>query len=237
MLKKILFITGLFFCLIIINVTAQIKTELILRHNIGIGLVYNTLKFSNPQGSGEMIYSPGGGMGIEVGLGFSLNKNIEVYGTMGYHQNLALNSHTSNMRTDRTSFSFNRKTFLFGANYQFRFTEGGRTGLKFGGGGSYNIPGTMSITELNVPRGNFRYGSEFGFHFETGFFHEFKKFAMVYSARYRHLNFDFTGYRQVNNFSSSLYFLTPGNSLSSFRYRSLNASGIDISITFRIKLN
>lgn len=51
----------------ILSTIAQTNPNFILRVNIGIGADYNMLEYDNYNGSGEVAYSPGGGMGIEIG--------------------------------------------------------------------------------------------------------------------------------------------------------------------------
>jgi hypothetical protein len=107
-------------------------------------------------------------------------------------------------------------------------------GLKIGGGGSYNIPGKMSITELNFYYGDVTFYPEFGFHFEMGLFYELNKWVILPSIRYRNLNFH---YRVYDQFIYSSYTGTDNYQRFIEHYiKNVNASGIDLSITLRRKL-
>lgn len=48
---------------------------------------------------------------------------------------------------------FNRTSFFYGINYRFSFNKYNKRGLKIGGGGNYNLPRRMKITELNCEYG------------------------------------------------------------------------------------
>lgn len=223
----------LLFILTVSSIKAQVNYELIIRSNLGIGADYTSLEYSNINSEGELLYSPGGGIGLELGLACLPFKSIEVYSTLGYQQNLALQyQSSSNGETDKTSFSFSRGSILIGANYIYKFSE--KMGLKIGGGGSYNIPGKMSVTELNVDYGKFTFDSEFGFHLETGFFYELKNWKFFPSIRYRNLNFYLKDYNQQINISSRR---AENYEQLLSNIKNLNANGVDLSLTIRRKLN
>ena len=55
------------------------------RYNLGIGASYESLDYNGAQ----VMYSPGGGMGLEAGLGYELLKNLDGYLTAGFQNSIS----------------------------------------------------------------------------------------------------------------------------------------------------
>lgn len=223
--KKSLFFLNFIFILSF-SAVSQIEREFILRANLGIGADYNTLSYNNFSSSGVLAYSSGGGVGIELGLGLFPFKNTEVYSTLGIQNSLAMQYQSSTYGgTYKTSFSFFRTSLLLGANYNISIPAYSKLGLKVGGGGSYNIPGKMTMTEVNVDYGYATFHSQLGFHLELGATYKLKNWTICPSLRYRNLHLSNKTYVHQNTDSDFLSYV-----------KSVNASGVDLSITFRKKL-
>lgn len=229
-LRKQQLLNALFFAILCISSSnAQKRLELSLRTNLGIGAKYETLQFDNADSYGELIYSPGGGIGLELGVGYLLKDHLLTYGAVGYQQNIALQYHSSNYGgTDKTSFFFNKTSLQVGTNYRFKFREKGKFGMLLGGGGSFNLPGKMSITELNFHYGDVTFKPALGLHAETGVFIELKKLILKGSIRLRHLNYKLKNYNQPsdsNTWTTDNYEQFPNY------IQKVNASGGDLSFS------
>lgn len=212
MLKKAL-VAGLF--LFVFKLPSFAQVDLVGKLNVGIGMDYRTLDFLGS----EVIYSSGGGMGIEVGLIFPFNK-LEAYTMLGYQQNLAMQYESSTYGgTHETSFTFNRKSVIGGANYKLFFSERRFRGFKIGGGFNFNFPGTYSITENNDRFGDIKYQQTLGYHVNVDLVIELNEISLVPGLRYRHIEYPVKSYEEgaAADLPKDL--------------RNLNASGIDISIS------
>ncbi len=162
-----------------------------------------------------------------------LLKMLRLYSTIGYQQNLAIQYYSSTSGgTDKTSFLFNRTSVLLGANYKMKFSEENKLGLIIGGGGSFNIPGKMTVTELNFRYGEATFHPEIGFHLEAGLFYEFSKWIIIPSIRYRYVYFRLKDY---NKLSANTSFNTVNYMQFSDYIKNVNACGVDLSITLRRK--
>lgn len=193
--------------------------DLIGRANVGFGFNYQEMDFQNE----PILYSPGGGMGLEIGGQTEVYDNVYAYFTMGWHQNLRLklpNSENSQNR-DRSSFVFARFPFTLGANYVWTFDDPWVQGIIVGGGLSYNKPSRLKLIENNDRLGLISYNGNVAVLLDFKIRMElFKGFYFDPGIRYRRLKFraDEHAKGNVKDLPNHL--------------RTLNASGLDFSATF-----
>ena len=194
--------------------TAQ-NLKFVGRYNLGIGAQYETLDYNGA----SVLYSPGGGMGLEAGLAYEVVKNLDTYVTVGFQKNLALQYESMNGVSNKTSFSFGRTFVSGGINKLFQLSEGTFNGIILGGGINYNMPGKLKIIENNENRGIATYNSALGFHIDAKLKLKFNdNFSLEPGLRYRNINFE-----SSNTLS--------GNSSFPEGLRQVNATGVDLSVS------
>ena len=66
---------------------------------------YQSLNFNGA----DILYSPGGGMGLEGGIQLKITKNFYTSISVGYQRHLAFQSENVYGVSNKTSFNFNRK--------------------------------------------------------------------------------------------------------------------------------
>ena len=139
---------------------------LVARGNLSIGAEYETLDYSG----GDILYSPAGGMGFEVGLQSRLAKNLFLQSTLGYQLNLALQAESFNGVTNRSSFSFNRKFINVGLLTRFLIPEDIAVfeGFTLGSGVHFSFPGKLTRIENEEQLGSSRYKSNIGYYIDLG---------------------------------------------------------------------
>lgn len=191
------------------------NVDFIIRGNLGIGAEYETLAYNGA----EIYYSPGGGMGAEVGLQIEVAKNFILQSTLGYQLNLALQIESFNGVSNESSSIFNRKFMSFGALKKFPLTEYLFNGILIGGGAHYNIPGQLKRIEDNVDLGSSKYKSNIGYYIELAV--RLKISETVYldpGIRYRNLALDGKSYSEgtINDLPESL--------------QKLNANGVELGL-------
>ncbi|WP_165784609.1 hypothetical protein [Solitalea longa] len=195
------------------NARAQ-KFDFISKINIGIGANYNSIDYDG----GDVFYSPGGGMGIELGLGYHATENLVPYLTLGYQQNIAIQYISSNGESLESSVFFNRTSFFAGANYDYMPWKSALKGIRFGGGINYNFPGKMKITENNSTYSDLSYDSSLGYNADVAFIVAIKSIKLLPGIRYRNMSFSAS--------NSADRYLLPSH------LKTLNGSGVDLTISF-----
>jgi hypothetical protein len=205
-------------CLLLVlaaPVMAQ-NLKFIGRINLGIGAQYERLDYNGNQ----IAYSPGGGMGLEAGLGYELIKNLDAYATLGFQKNLALQYESMNGVSNKTSASFGRGYFTAGLNKLFQTSDGVFNGIILGAGLNYNFPGKLKLTENNQSMGEWAYGNALGYQIEAKFRLKFTDtFSMDPGLRYRNIRFE----NEASTGSTSWSASTSMNRL--------NATGVDLSVS------
>ncbi|AHM63325.1 hypothetical protein D770_25400 [Flammeovirgaceae bacterium 311] len=193
--------------------TAQ-NLKFISRLNLGIGAQYDWLDYNGNQ----VAYSPGGGMGLEAGLGYELLKNLDAYATLGFQKNLALQYESMNGVSNKTSASFGRGYFTAGFNKLFKTSDGVFNGIILGAGLNYNLPGKLKLTENNQSMGEWAYGNALGYQVEAKFKLKFtESFSLDPGLRYRNIRFE--NEQSANSAWPTLPYMNR-----------LNATGVDLSV-------
>lgn len=141
------------------------KLGLLLRYNASFGFTQDYLNYNGF----EYNYSPGGGIGLELGLEGEVAKGFSANLTIGYQQNLVWHYNNTNGFVNETSFKFNRKFVAVGLKQLIRFTDHVFQGMYIGGGMNYSIPGTFKVTENDWRYGDIDYSPALGFHGDLGF--------------------------------------------------------------------
>ena len=141
------------------------KLGLLLRGNASFGFTQDFLNYNGLTYN----YSPGGGVGVELGLEAEVAKGFSANFTLGYQQNIIWQFSNSDGNVNETSFQFNRKFVAVGIKQLFRLSDHFFQGIFLGAGGNYSIPGKFKITENNWRYGDIEYSPAVGFHGEAGF--------------------------------------------------------------------
>lgn len=209
-------ILALIVCLSFSTFSQAQRLNFLLRGNLSVGLDYQTLDYDGS----SIIYSPGGGIGLEPGVELQLAKNTYAYATAGYQFNLSARVERSSYYSNKTSFSFNRKFFTVGANQLIPLSDGILNGLMLGGGGNFSIPGKLTRFENDYDLGSVTYKSGIGFHVDAKLRLKFSdNISMDAGLRYRNLELKYDTYDSGGSYILPDYLQT------------LNASGIEISAT------
>lgn len=212
---KKLFFAGLLLCLAG-QVSAQ-KLSFMGRVNLGIGVEYSQLDYNGT----KIMYSPGGGFGLEAALCYSLITNLDAYAGLGFQQNLAYQYESMNGVSNKTSFTFTRGYFTAGVNKLFQLSEGTLHGFIIGAGMSYQFPGTLKITENNEQLVEATYKNALGLHLDAKLRLKFSEtFSLDPGIRYRNLYLDAASTLQSGSGST-----IPADLIN------LNASGLEFSAT------
>ncbi|MDH7445487.1 hypothetical protein [Aquimarina sp. 2201CG14-23] len=203
------------FCALINYTNAQ-DFNLIGRLNGSIGFNYESLDYNG----GSTAYSPGGGMGLEIGAEYHIAKGFYGYGTLGFQYNLALQLQSGSGGSNKSSFTFSRTFLTFGIQKFFKLSDGTLHGISFGAGGNYSIPGKLKITENDVSADPIEYDSALGFHIDAKLRLKLSdKFFLEPGIRYRQLELD------AKSFGSNDPIVLPSD------LSTLNVSGVEIAIT------
>ncbi|MEM6644542.1 MAG: hypothetical protein AAF616_16300 [Bacteroidota bacterium] len=214
-IKKILIATLI--TLTWINFTSAQNISFIARTNLSIGTEYQNIDYNG----GNLLYSPGGGIGIELGLQVPLVKGFAIQSTLGYQQNLALQAESVNGVSNRSSVSFNRKLISLGLSKGFKLSDGTIKSLQLGVGSNLNFPGTLKRIENDERLGESNYNSNIGLYFEIALRIAISEGMYLDPAiRYRQLDFS------VDSFSDG-----PTTDLPGY-LQALNANGIELGVTF-----
>ncbi|GAA0716727.1 hypothetical protein GCM10009430_12710 [Aquimarina litoralis] len=197
------------------------EVNLIGRLNGSIGFNYDSVDYNG----GSLAYSPGGGMGLEVGAEYHMFKGLYGYGTLGFQYNLALQLQSGTEGSNKSSVTFNRTFFTFGVHKLFKLSENTLHGLVIGAGGNYSLPGKLKITQNDVSGDPIEYKPGLGFHLDARLRLKLSdKFFLEPGIRYRQLELD------VKSFGNNSTDILPPY------LRELNTSGIEISVSVIKKL-
>ena len=187
--------------------------DFIIRTNLGIGAEYETLDYN----TGDLYYSPGGGMGAEVGLQVEVAENFSLQSTIGYQLNLALLAESTNGVSNKSSFLFNRKFISFGAFSKIPFSNNLVNSLLVGGGIHYNMPGRMERIENDIDLGISRYNTGIGYYVDLSLrLKVSKRVFLDPGIRYRRLSLDAKSYSEGDISDLPIYLQT------------LNTNGIEL---------
>ena len=215
------------------NSYAQGSLEWILRTNAGIGTDYQTLAYDNPNSSGNLYYSAGGGFGVEGGIGYLPIEALETYATVALQKNLAAQVVSSNYGSYKSTFSFGRTTLNVGSNYIYRFPKKHDIGIKLGGGANFNSPGEMRLTEENTDFGKATFHPSIGFHLEAGFVFVWGNWTLMPTLRYRNIHFELDQHavKSIPTSNRDSY-----NAYLDY-IQNLDVSGVDLSLTLRRRMD
>lgn len=212
----------LFLLLLTSNTAMSQDLNLLGRANIGIGFDYLTQDFNGL----NTRYSPGGGIGLEVGMEGEINNDLFWYGTVGITFNLNLHYEEVMNMTRRTSFSWNKKYFTGGVNKYFELRNKYFKDFYGGGGLLLSFPGTLRRTENGTGNGNsgflgrIKYNPALGFQLHSGTtLTIFDGFLLRPEIRYRFINYNSKSFTK-----GDIDDLPPG-------LKKANGQGIDISVT------
>lgn len=215
------------FILIIVVITSSARAihaqelSLIGRTNLSIGLDYRVLDYFGE----DLLYSPGGGMGLELGLQVDMGEGFALQSTLGYQLNLAFQIESFDGVTNKSSSSFNRKFVSLGALKGFNLNGTTIKSLQFGSGINFNWPGALSRIENDVELGKSTYSTGIGLYFEAGLRLQILDNTYLDPAiRYRKLSFTAKSFTQgaVSELPDYL--------------QKLNANGIELGVTFVRKI-
>jgi len=220
-------INRLIFTLILVSTIQLVNAQelhFISRVNISIGMDYKTLNYAGS----EMLYSPGGGMGLEAGLQLDLQNGFALQSTIGYQLHLAFQGESGGGFSNKSSFNFNRKFLSLGALKNFKLSDGTGTlnGIHLGAGTHINLPGSLKRIENEFELGTSKYDPSLGFYVEIGLNLKIDEdMFFTPSIRYRQLSFSAKSFTEgsISNLPDYL--------------QELNANGVELGVTFAMRLN
>ena len=190
--------------------------DFIARGNLSIGSKYETLDYSGA----DMFYSPGGGMGIELGLQWKLVENLYFQSSLGYQLNLALQTESFNGITNKSSFSFGRTFLSTGITKKFFISEDLFNGIMLGGGVQYSLPSSLTRIENETDLGSSRYKANLGYFIDLGVRLRMSETVFLEPGiRYRNLRLDGKSYNQ-----GAIDDLPPA-------LQNLNANGVELGLS------
>lgn len=213
--QKSIFSAFLIIILIHYSSLAQ-DLNFIARGNVGIGFNYISQDFKGI----KTFYSPGGGLGAEIGLEGAMKNDVFWYGTLGMKVNLNFHYEEVNGVTTKTSYSWNKKFITAGANKFFDLRNQNITEFQAGGGLIFGIPGTLRTTENNIYNGRINYSLALGAQIHTGLTLDiYDKFLLRPEIRYRFIRYNSKSYTR-----GDIKDLDP-------ELRKARADGLDISLS------
>lgn len=213
-MNKYLVITILI-CFILVRAQAQ-ELNALGKVTLGIGFDRLNQDFNGLTTS----YSPGGGIGFEVGSEGELPQDVFWYGMIGICLNLNYHLENSNGIQNRTFYTWNRKLISAGANKYFDIRNKYIANVFAGGGLTYYIPGKLKREETNDYLGAIEYKSTIGFQLDAGCtFHLNESITLRPALRYRYAKFKSTAFSQgtINQLDPAL--------------QKANAVGIDLTVS------
>lgn len=187
------------------------------RLNLGIGARYGSLDY---QGS-SVLFSPGGGSGLEAGLHYGFLENTTAVATAGFQYGIAYQYQNTNGLENKTSFSFGRGFLSLGVNQLIPLSDRDRgfRGMIVGAGTTYWIPGSLSLTENNTDLGTVSYSNIMGYYAEVKVCLALGDyFSLQPGIRYRNVTFKASDYSK-----GGLGSLNP-------EFARTNGNGLDISV-------
>lgn len=204
------------------------EIELLARGNLSIGWGnYEELNYQVLGSSDEitLLYSAGGGMGLEVGPSFLLANGFAIQTTVGFQINMAFQKQTyasgSGSSSNASSALFSRTFISTGVTKQISLS-GSKVvkGIQLGSGIAYNMPGGLTRVENDENLGTSKYKSNVALYFETGLKLQVSPMVcLTPNLRYRSLRFD------VKSFSEGETSELPAS------LQDLNANGLELGLT------
>lgn len=132
-----------------------------LKSNFSVGFEYQSLRFNGS----DVLYSPGGGIGLEFEYGYYLANNFGFGLKAGYQQMISYHyfNQVGSFKT-KTSAFFNRKTIApFAEVLLYHNPEKTINALRLNGGYSLNFSGDLRRTENNLGLESYEYDNPDGF--------------------------------------------------------------------------
>lgn len=192
------------------------KVQLAGRVNNGLGFDYRYVDYYG----GQVGFSPGGGIGVELGANTEIFKNLHLLTTIGYQLNLGLQYENINGTSTKSSLKFDRKFISIGMVKVFELENTFLSGITVGAGANLNFPGKFKRTENNQKLGSISFDPSLGYYAELGFQIGLIESIYLYpNLRYRNLNF------KANSYSEGSLNNLP------VRMQTLNANGIEFGLT------
>lgn len=209
------YIATLFLLIFSLSFVQAQKLGLLIKYNASFGFTQDYLNYNGL----EYNYSPGGGMGLELGLDAEVAKGFSANLSIGYQQNLVWQYSNVNGFVNESSFKFNRKFVSVGLKQLIRFSDNFFQGMFIGGGVNYSIPGKFIITENEWRYGIIEYSPALGFYGDLGFrlrISERKRLYVEPGFRVKILRMNAKAYEsgEVSDLADS--------------YKDLNVSGIEV---------
>ncbi|RYE39748.1 MAG: hypothetical protein EOP48_25400, partial [Sphingobacteriales bacterium] len=133
--------------------------------NKGIGFEWNTVDFQQVITSGNktLMYSPGGGLGLRLGLGKYITKRLSTDIYTGYQQILAFSYENNSGETNKSYGSFSYITVGATVNLTvLKFEKSAFEEIQLLGGGYWNVPGSIKEEENEKTLNNTSYNNSFG---------------------------------------------------------------------------
>ena len=213
-MKKIIFLA---FITLAFNVGVQAQdVSLFTRGNLSIGSKYHELDYAG----NTLLYSGGGGMGVEIGTHIGLVKDLKASFSVGYQLNLVFAGETINGVTNSSSAVFGRSFVGLGLINGFNLSHRTITHLLIGTGIQFNNPSQLSLTENEVDLGSISYSSAISFYFEAGISLKLSdNLSLDPTIRYRSLSFEI----EDDQFNSP--------NLTDAEFVNYNANGVEFALT------
>lgn len=144
-------------------------TEFTLKKGVGFKTLSVNYAYINIPTSEKIYYHPGGGTGLQAGMGYKFSEKISL-GFYGVYQ-LVFNEKVQNIGSfkNRSSAVFNRKTVK--ADLQYLIPANNKkilTGLYFNAGADYHFPGKLVRKQNSEKLKTLYYDNSTGYHLGTG---------------------------------------------------------------------
>ena len=213
-MKKIILLA--FITLMISTSTQAQNLSLFTRGNLSIGSQYHDLDYFG----NTLLFSGGGGMGLEIGAQIDIVQKLKANISLGYQLNLAFTGESVNDVTTTSSAIFGRSFIGLGLINEFELSHRTITHLLLGVGFQYNSPSRLRITENNVDLGSTSYQPALGTYIEGGFSLKLSdNLTLDPTIRYRSLSFEIEDY----NFTAQ--------HLMNADFLNYNANGVELALT------
>lgn len=140
------------------------NVSFVARGNLSASGDTHTLDF----GGRDLIYSPGAGIGLEIGLQIEIFEDFTLQSTLGHQLSLNLQTESFNGVSNESSYVFNRSFISFGAGKYFVLGENVFNGIFLEGGVQYHLPGSLKRTENDIDLGTSKYDPNLGYYLGAG---------------------------------------------------------------------